>query len=116
MYTPMTKFERAGLATLAAALSLATLFAARTRTHPDGTPGGGWQPSQRLDGRTALRLATLGAAYAAGRESRAGVLAPGYWADVTVLDGDPTTVAPAALLGLVVQATIVAGRVQYARD
>ncbi len=95
---------------------LATLFAARTRTHPDGTPGGGWQPSQRLDGRTALRLATLGAAYAAGRESRAGVLAPGYWADVTVLDGDPTTVAPAGLLGLVVQATIVAGRVQYARD
>jgi predicted amidohydrolase YtcJ len=95
---------------------LATLFAARTRTHRDGTPAGGWQPAQCLDGRTALRLATLGAAYAAGEETRTGVLAPGYWADVTVLDGDPTTVAPAALLGLEVRWTIVAGRIRYARD
>ncbi len=95
---------------------LATLFAARTRTHPDGTPAGGWQPDQCLDGRTALRLATLGPAYAAGRETRTGVLAPGYWADVTVLDGDPTVGDPAALRERTVRLTVVAGRVRYARD
>jgi predicted amidohydrolase YtcJ len=95
---------------------LATLFAARTRTHQDGTPVGGWQPSQCLDGRTALRLATLGAAYAAGRETRTGVLAPGYQADVTVLDGDPTAVDPAALLGLEVRMTVVAGQIRHQCD
>jgi hypothetical protein len=95
---------------------LATLHAARTRTHADGTPAGGWQAEQCVDGRTALRAATLGAAHAAFQETSTGVLAPGYWADVTVLDGDPTTVVPAVLLDLEVRLTVVAGRIRHARD
>lgn len=95
---------------------LATLFAARTRTHADGTPPGGWQPHQRVDARAALRAATFGAAYAARCEARRGVLAPGYDADVTVLDGDPTADDPAALLARQVLYNVVAGEIRHARD
>jgi hypothetical protein len=92
---------------------LATLYAARTRTHADGTPPGGWQPAERLDGRTALRLHTLGSAYAAFLEHEAGVLAPGRLADVTVLPVDPTTCEPAALLAAEPVLTVVGGQVRW---
>ncbi len=92
---------------------LATLFAARTRTHADGTPAGGWRPAERLDGRTALRLATLGSAHAAFLEHEAGVLAPGRLADVTVLPADPTTCPPAVLLEMTPRLTVVHGQVRW---
>jgi predicted amidohydrolase YtcJ len=95
---------------------LATLFAARTRTHPDGTPVGGWMPHERLDGRTALRMATLGSAYAAFLEHEAGVLAPGRLADITVLPVDPTTAPPAALLEASALLTVVHGQVRWRAD
>jgi len=92
---------------------LATLFAARTRTHADGTPVGGWLPGERLDGRTALRLHTLGSAFAGFLEREAGVLAPGRLADVTVLSVDPTACEPAALLDAEVRLTVVGGQVRW---
>ncbi len=92
---------------------LATLFAARTRQHPDGTPPGGWHPQECVDGRTALRLSTSAAAYAAWLEREVGVLAPGYLADITVLDHDPTGDDPSQLFDTHVVATVVDGRVRY---
>lgn len=90
------------------------LFAARTRTHADGTPHGGWQAHECLDGRTALRLYTLGPAYASYLEDQSGVLAPGRWADISVFSDDPTTVAVDRLLAVRPWLTVVNGRVAWA--
>ncbi len=48
-----------------------------------------------------------------------GVLAPGRWADITVMDLDPLVVgasAPDELLRGSIRATIVAGKVAFAAD
>ena len=87
----------------------------RTRTHPDGTPLGGWQPQEKLDGETALRLYTEGGAYAAFQENELGRIAPGFRADLTVLDGDPVACEPADLLTMQVLMTVVDGRVVHPR-
>lgn len=89
------------------------LFAACTRTHADGTPPGGWLPHEVLGPREALRAFTLGPAYAAGLEADLGVVAPGWLADLTVLDADPTAVAPADLQHLRPWLTMVQGRVAW---
>ena len=69
--------------------------------------------SENHYGRTALRCYTLAGAYAAFLERESGVLVPGRLADVTVLSGDPTTVAPADLLGLRPLLTVVGGRIRW---
>jgi predicted amidohydrolase YtcJ len=92
---------------------LAGLYAARTRMHQDGTPPGGWRAQECVDARTAVRLYTLGSAYAAFLEGEAGVLAPGRLADVTVLSGDPTAADAAAVLTLRPLLTIVGGAVRW---
>ena len=94
--------------------ALAGLYAARTRQHPDGTPIGGWQPQEKLDGRSALASYTTEGAYAAFMEAELGKVRSGYRADLTVLGGDPTTCEPAALLTMPVVMTIVDGKVVYA--
>ncbi len=89
------------------------LYAARTRTHPDGTPAGGWHPEQRLSGREALALYTSGPAYASFLEKGLGRIAPEYNADLTVLSGDPVAAPPAELLKMRALMTIVGGRIEY---
>ncbi|HOT91267.1 MAG TPA: amidohydrolase [Anaerolineae bacterium] len=76
------------------------LYAAVTRRREDnGFPGPeGWHPEQRLTLEEALRAYTWGAAYAAGLESRIGLLTPGHLADLAVLDQDIFTLPPEALL------------------
>ena len=95
------------------ASALAGLYAMRTRQHPDGTPLGGWQPRERLDGRTALELYTKEGAYAAFREDELGMVRPGFRADLTVLDGDPVTCEPRDLLTMGVVLTVVDGKVVW---
>ena len=92
---------------------LAGLYAARTRTHPDGTPDGGWQTQEILDGRTALELYTTAGAYTSFRENELGRVASGYLADLTILDGDPIDCQPAELLTMKVKMTVVSGRIAY---
>ncbi len=93
---------------------LAGLYSARTRAHQDGTPAGGWLPGQRLDGRTAVELYTAGSAFAAFQENELGRIKPGYRADFTILDGDPSTCGNMELLGLKVLYTVVDGKIVYA--
>lgn len=65
------------------------LHAAVTRRRADGSPGDeGWYPEQRLDILEALHAFTKGPAYASGVEERLGQLAPGFLADLLVLDRD----------------------------
>lgn len=74
------------------------LHAAVSRRRADGSPGSdGWFPEQRISIQEAIRAYTTGPAYAAGMEDRLGMLAPGYLADLLVLEEDPFTCNPATL-------------------
>ncbi len=71
------------------------IHAAVTRRRADGSPGtDGWNSQQRLSLREALTAFTSGAAFAAGMETRLGRLAPGYLADLIVLNEDPFSTPP----------------------
>jgi len=90
------------------------LHAAVTRQRQDGSPDSqGWHPEQRLTVAEALQGFTTGAAYAAGMEHRLGMLAPGYLADLLVLDTDPFTCQPEALKDIHPLRTMVGGRWVY---
>jgi predicted amidohydrolase YtcJ len=94
------------------------LHAAVTRRDTGLEPSGGWYPEQRLTPEEALRGYTTGAAYAAYLEDRAGALAPGRWADITVLSVDPLATPPESyeeILSGAVLLTIVGGEIAYER-
>ncbi|HEU5316463.1 MAG TPA: amidohydrolase [Chloroflexota bacterium] len=92
---------------------LAGLYAAVARRRPDGRPEGGWYPQECIDIAQAVKAYTVGAAYAAGAEAVSGRLAPGYWADVTILTEDLITGPAEAILRSRVAHTIVDGRIVY---
>ncbi len=77
------------------------IHAAVTRRRGDGSPGPeGWYPEQRLSVEETLHAYTFGPAYAAGMEDRLGMLAPGYYADLIVMDTDPFRCEPEQLRDL----------------
>ena len=66
----------------------------------------------------AVRAYTSWSAYASFREDESGVIAPGRWADLTILDVDPFVVAdqqPGRILDGQVLMTIVDGKVVFER-
>ena len=86
------------------------LHAAVTRRRADGLPGEeGWHPEQRLSLLEALHAFTTGPAYAAGMEGRLGKLAPGYLADLIVLEVDPFSCDPHELRFIQPLLTMVGG-------
>jgi len=89
------------------------LYAAVSRQDRDGQPTGGWLPGQRLSAGEALRGFTRDAAYAGFAENTVGTLKPGYRADFVLLDGDPLSVAPRAVVDLKVRSTWVDGEAVY---
>jgi predicted amidohydrolase YtcJ len=91
---------------------LAAIAAAVNRTTAERPA---WRPDQSLDVRRAIAAVTTGAAYAAGWEDRCGKLAPGYAADLVVLDEDPYTCPPEHIGAIGVVATMVAGRWVHGR-
>src|SRR5687768_3481781 len=91
------------------------IHAAVTRRRADGSPSAdGWYPEQKLTMAEALAGFTLGPAYAANMESRLGRLAPGYLADLIVLEKDIFTCNPNDLLTLKSSATMIGGKWVYA--
>ena len=95
------------------------LHAAITRRDKDLKPEGGWYAGQAVTIEEAIRAYTSWAAYASFREDETGIIAPGRWADLTVMDIDPFVLAkedPAAILGGRIIMTIVDGNVVYERD
>ena len=84
-----------------------------TRQDLDGKPPGGWRAEEKLDRKEALALFTSGAAWAAFEEDRRGRLAPGFDADLTVLDGDPVTVPPERIPKIRAVATFVGGKLVH---
>ena len=87
------------------------VHAAVTRRRADGSPGhDGWYPVQKLTRLEAIQAYTTGAAYTAGMEDRLGMLAPGYLADLLVVDNDPFTCEPDVLRYILPTATMVGGK------
>ncbi|MFJ3961689.1 amidohydrolase family protein [Streptomyces sp. NPDC090036] len=68
---------------------------------------------QALTALQALQGMTVNAAHAAGEEHLAGRIAFGHRADLTVLAGDPLTVAATELPDLPVMLTVVDGRITH---
>ena len=86
------------------------LHAAVTRQRRDGSPDAqGWYPDQRVDLAQALHGFTTEPAYAVGLESKQGRLAPGYYADLIVLEKDPFDLPASQLYQVQPVATMVGG-------
>jgi predicted amidohydrolase YtcJ len=86
------------------------LHAAVTRRRADGSPSPeGWYPDQKLTLVEALHAYTRGAAYAGNAENRIGKLAPGYLADLIVLDEDIFSADPEILLTMQPSGTMIGG-------
>jgi predicted amidohydrolase YtcJ len=93
------------------------LYAAVTRRRADGSPSAdGWYPEQKLTLAEAWAGFSLGPAYAAGMENRLGRLAPGFLADLIVLEKDPFACPPEDLLTMQSSATMVGGEWVYLSD
>jgi predicted amidohydrolase YtcJ len=91
------------------------LHVATTRTTPDGTPEGGWNPQERITLGEAVDAYTSGAAYASFDEQRKGRIARDMLADVVILSSD--VFAPdARVLDATVETTIFDGKVVYTRQ
>ena len=89
------------------------LYAAVTRTRPDGTPPGGFVPAQRIGLDIALRSYTEGAAALAGLTGQLGTLEPGAEADLVIWDRDLHAVPPEILLEARPAVTVLGGEIVY---
>jgi len=87
------------------------LYCAVTRANEAGTKT--YFPKDALTREQALYAYTQGSAYAEFAEKRKGKLAPGYDADVIVLDRNLLTVAAPEILKTQVKETMVGGRTVY---
>lgn len=87
--------------------------AAVRRQTIDGANPDGWYPEQRVTIEETLTAYTRTAAFAGFREDRAGEIAPGYLADLAILDRNLLTAAPAAYLQTGVLRTFVDGQERF---
>ncbi len=92
------------------------LHAAVTRQRRDGAPAGGWHPDQRLTVEEAVRAYTLGPAAAIGQAHIQGRLAPGYLADLILLDRDIFAIPPHQLPHARVLLTLLDGAIVHQAD
>lgn len=94
------------------------LHAAITRRDKDRQPQYGWYPREAVTIEEAIRAYTTWSAYAAFRETETGIIAPGRWADLTVMDIDPFALAKdrqGDILNGRIMMTVVNGEVVYER-
>ena len=89
------------------------VYGAVSRRTLDGKNPNGWIPEQKIGVDEALRAYTWGNAFATFDERTRGVLAPGYDADVVVLDRNLFTLPADSLDQARVRCTIVGGKVVY---
>jgi predicted amidohydrolase YtcJ len=92
------------------------LYASVTRKDRAGEPGPGWFPDQKLTMEEAIKLYTLGSAYAEFMEGRKGMIKKGYLADMVIYDKDLMKIPPEEIMKALVDYTIVGGKVVYKRE
>jgi predicted amidohydrolase YtcJ len=87
------------------------LAAAVSRRQLDADPAlAGWYPKECLTFEQAFKAYTTGPAYAARLEESLGKLAPGYDADLMVLNEDPFCLPVQGLAGLLPEKTMMKGK------
>jgi len=91
------------------------IYRAVTRLHNDGTPEGGWNPSEKLSMYEILRCYTYGSAYGVNREDELGTLEVGKFADVIVIDRNLFDVDDSEIMDSKVVLTIMDGVVRFER-
>lgn len=89
------------------------LYAAVTRKDRLGEEGEGWFPEEKLTMEEAIRLYTLGSAYAQFMEDRKGMIKKGYLADIVILDNDLFTIPEDQIMKTRVDYTITGGKIVY---
>ena len=89
------------------------LYAAITRQFPDGTPGDGWFPEERIELAQAVECYTRGSAYAEFAEHHKGMLRAGYLADLVILSRDLFALPPRDILETRPVLTMAGGRVVF---
>jgi hypothetical protein len=72
-------------------------------------------PEQGIGVQEALEAYTTGGARATDDHRNRGRIAPGLWADLAVVSGNPLATEPAALTDITVDMTLLAGRVVFER-
>jgi len=70
-------------------------------------------PDQGVSVASALRMYTLGGAFAEGSQLRKGSIRPGKLADLVLVDSDPTRVEPSRIKNIRVVLTVLGGRVVW---
>lgn len=96
---------------MAPAKPLQLVWSAITRETAEGPVAG---PEHRVTVEQALRAITIEAAYSIGLERDIGSVTVGKKANLTILEQDPTAVAPAAVKAIPVWGTMLEGRLQPA--
>jgi len=91
------------------------IYAAVTRRTLDGKNPRGWVPEEKISVEEALRAYTAGNAYGVFAEHKRGRLAPGYLADLVLLDQDLTAIPAETIDRVGVRATVVGGKVVFPR-
>ena len=89
------------------------IYAAVTRRTLDGKHPSGWVPEQKITVEEALRAYTTTNAWGVYAEGSRGKLAPGYDADLVLLDQDLTAIPAEALERVAVRTTMVGGKVVF---
>lgn len=92
-----------------------SFYASVSRKTLKGTPGGGYEPAEKMTREQALRSYTLDAAYGAFQDDVLGSVEEGKYADFTVFSKDIMTVAEDEILAAEVMMTIIGGRVVFER-
>jgi predicted amidohydrolase YtcJ len=69
--------------------------------------------NQRIGVEEGIKAYTVGGAYTTHEENKKGRIVAGQFADLVVLDKDPTAIDPAGLPGVGVTMTIVGGKIVY---
>lgn len=91
------------------------IYAAVTRQDLQGNPEGGWLPDQKLTVEEALYIYTMGSAYCTFEDDIKGSIIPGKLADMVVLSENIFEIEPNYIKDLVVEKTIVDGKIVYER-
>jgi len=98
---------------VSAAVPLLRIQSMVTRTSAEGKVYG---PKQRVTAEEAIRIWTLGSAYASFEEDIKGSIEVGKLADFVVLSADPTKVDPFKIKDIKVEKTYVGGKLAYDRE
>ena len=90
-----------------------SVYAAVTRRTLDGKNPTGWVAEQKISVEEAVRIYTVGSAYAEFQEQAKGTIAPRKLADIVMLSGDIFTIDPREIEKVKVVLTIMDGRIVY---